>query len=65
MNPLLRTVTAPPIPRFRQKAAQVTPKTSALYDMTQTVPNVPTPLALRTRMAEALVADEELRPRRG
>lgn len=60
MNSHLQSVEPPPIPRFRKKAAQVTPSSGAFYDMTQAVPNVPTPLALRQRIAGALVADEEL-----
>lgn len=60
MNRFLLSVSAPPIPRFRQAAAGLQPIVGKTFDMTQAVPNVPTPLALRKRMAEALVADEEL-----
>jgi aspartate/methionine/tyrosine aminotransferase len=56
---LLESVTAPPIVEFRRKAAAVVPARGVLYDMSQAVPNMPTPMRLRTRLAEVLVNDPE------
>ncbi len=56
---LLESVTAPPIVDFRKKASAITPAGVGRYDMSQAVPNVPTPLRLRKRLAEVLIADPE------
>ena len=57
---LVDFVAAPPIVEFKKKAAGVTPVCSRRFDMTQAVPNVPTPLRIRKRLAEALLADPEI-----
>jgi len=53
------TVVAPPIVDFRRKAAAITPVGARRYDMSQAVPNVPTPVRLRRRLADELVANPE------
>ncbi len=56
---LVDLVEAPPIVEFRKRAAAVAPAHGVLYDMSQAVPNVPTPMKLRRRLAEVLVNDPE------
>ena len=61
MNRLLTdTVVAPPIIDFKVKAASIRPPGTAHYDMSQAVPNMPAPIKLRQRLADALLSDPEL-----
>jgi aspartate/methionine/tyrosine aminotransferase len=58
MNTILRNeVVAPPIVDFRQRAASIAVEVDTRYDMSQAVPNVPTPVRLRKRLAEVLIAE--------
>jgi len=57
---LLDTVEPPPIVEFKKRAARITPAVSGRFDMSQAVPNRPTPLRLRRRLAEVLIQDPEV-----
>lgn len=57
---LVETVEPPPIVEFKRKAAQITPLAAGRFDMSQAVPNLPTPARLRRRLAEALVNDPDI-----
>lgn len=56
---LVETVEPPPIVEFKRKAAAIRVLAPRVFDMSQAVPNVPTSLKLRQRLAHALLSCPE------